>query len=175
MSDPTVAEAWVAAPLTRLKDDARLISGVLLYPSGRAVGQFGFSNAADVMSICALTSAINASARELGRQLDGKHVAAIPHTTAALSDRTTAFNEGYAIHLETLEAHIGRDPKIRERYQRQLVLFGDAPFQSAEFFRHSADLTSYSQNRARCSRGWVRSCPANSRPARCGSRPSAGT
>lgn len=110
-----------------------------------------------------------------GRQLDGKHVAAIPHTTAALSDRTTAFNEGYAIHLETLEAHIGRDPKIRERYQRQLVLFGDAPFQSAEFFRHSADLTSYSQNRARCSRGWVRSCPANSRPARCGSRPSAGT
>ncbi len=72
MTDPTVAEAWVAAPLGRLMEDARLISGVLLYPSGRAVGQFGFSNAADVMSICALTSAINASARELGRQLDGK-------------------------------------------------------------------------------------------------------
>jgi hypothetical protein len=62
----------VAEPLRRLKDDARLISGVLLYPTGRAVGQFGFSSAADVMSICALTSAINASARELGRQLDGK-------------------------------------------------------------------------------------------------------
>ena len=72
MTDPTVAEAWVAAPLRRLMDDARLISGVMLYPTGRAVGQFGFSNAADVMSICALTSAINASARELGRQLDGK-------------------------------------------------------------------------------------------------------
>lgn len=72
MSDPTVAEAWVADPLRKLMEDARLISGVLLYPSGRAVGQFGFSNAADVMSICALTSAINASARELGRQLDGK-------------------------------------------------------------------------------------------------------
>ena len=72
MSDPTVAEAWVAEPLRRLMEDAGLISGVLLYPSGRAVGQFGFSNAADVMSICALTSAINASARELGRQLDGK-------------------------------------------------------------------------------------------------------
>jgi hypothetical protein len=53
-------------------EDARLISGVLLYPTGKAVGQFGFSNAADVMSVCALTSAINASARELGRQLDGK-------------------------------------------------------------------------------------------------------
>ena len=72
MTDPTVAEAWVAAPLRRLMDDARLISGVMLYPTGRAVGQFGFTNAADVMSICALTSAINASARELGRQLDGK-------------------------------------------------------------------------------------------------------
>ncbi len=82
MSDPTVAEAWVAAPLTRLKDDARLISGVLLYPSGRAVGQFGFSNAADVMSICALTSAINASARELGRQLDGKPFYEMHHAGA---------------------------------------------------------------------------------------------
>ncbi|MEO8579614.1 MAG: hypothetical protein ABI469_05150 [Gemmatimonadales bacterium] len=82
MSDPTVAEAWVAAPLTRLKEDARLISGVLLYPSGRAVGQFGFSNAADVMSICALTSAINASARELGRQLDGKPFYEMHHAGA---------------------------------------------------------------------------------------------
>ena len=84
-----------------------------------------------------------------GRQLDGMQVAAIPHTTAALSDRTTAFSEGYAIHLETLEAHLGRDPKIRELYQRQQVLFGDAPFRFSEFFRHSADLTSYSQNLAR--------------------------
>jgi predicted regulator of Ras-like GTPase activity (Roadblock/LC7/MglB family) len=82
MSDPTVAEAWVAAPLRRLKEDARLISGVLLYPSGRAVGQFGFSNAADVMSICALTSAINASARELGRQLDGKPFYEMHHAGA---------------------------------------------------------------------------------------------
>jgi hypothetical protein len=82
MSDPTVAEAWVAAPLTRLKEDARLISGVLLYPSGRAVGQFGFTHAADVMSICALTSAINASARELGRQLDGNPFYEMHHAGA---------------------------------------------------------------------------------------------
>jgi len=82
MTNPTVAEAWVAAPLKRLMEDARLISGVLLYPSGRAVGQFGFSNAADVMSICALTSAINASARELGRQLDGKPFYEMHHAGA---------------------------------------------------------------------------------------------
>jgi predicted regulator of Ras-like GTPase activity (Roadblock/LC7/MglB family) len=82
VSDPTVAEPWVAAPLRKLMEDARLISGVLLYPSGRAVGQFGFTNAADVMSICALTSAINASARELGRQLDGKPFYEMHHAGA---------------------------------------------------------------------------------------------
>lgn len=72
----------MAAPLRRLMEDARLISGVLLYPTGRAVGQFGFTNAADVMSICALTSAINASARELGRQLDGKPFYEMHHAGA---------------------------------------------------------------------------------------------
>ncbi|HJP60459.1 MAG TPA: hypothetical protein VJ865_10680 [Gemmatimonadaceae bacterium] len=82
MTNPTVAEAWVEAPLRKLMEDARLISGVLLYPTGRAVGQFGFTNAADVMSICALTSAINASARELGRQLDGKPFYEMHHAGA---------------------------------------------------------------------------------------------
>ena len=82
MTQPTVAEPWVAAPLKRLMDDARLISGVLLHPSGKAVGQFGFTNAADVMSVCALTSAINASARELGRQLDGKPFYEMHHSGA---------------------------------------------------------------------------------------------
>ncbi|MDB4870073.1 MAG: hypothetical protein JWL97_1077 [Gemmatimonadales bacterium] len=82
MTQSTVAEPWVAGPLRRLMDDARLISGVLLYPTGKAVGQFGFSNAADVMSVCALTSAINASARELGRQLDGKPFVEMHHAGA---------------------------------------------------------------------------------------------
>jgi len=82
VTHPTVAEPWVAKPLTRLMEDARLISGVLLYPTGKAVGQFGFSNAADVMSVCALTSAINASARELGRQLDGKPFYEMHHAGA---------------------------------------------------------------------------------------------
>jgi predicted regulator of Ras-like GTPase activity (Roadblock/LC7/MglB family) len=82
VSQPTVAEQWVEVPLKRLMEDARLISGVLLYPSGKAVGQFGFSQAADVMSVCALTSAINASARELGRQLDGKPFYEMHHAGA---------------------------------------------------------------------------------------------
>jgi hypothetical protein len=84
-----------------------------------------------------------------GRGLEAREIASIPHSTAALTDRNTAFNEGYAIHLETVQAHVGRDRWNRQRYHREMVLFGDAPFQQAEYFHHSADLTSYSQNVAR--------------------------
>jgi hypothetical protein len=86
-----------------------------------------------------------------GRQLAAKEIASIPHSTAALTDRNTAFHEGYAIHLETVQAHVGRDAWNRQRYHREMVLFGDAPFQQAEYYHHSADLTSYSQNVARYS------------------------
>jgi hypothetical protein len=86
-----------------------------------------------------------------GRQVAGKQVAAIPHSTAALTGRNTAFDEGYAIHLETLQAHVGQGVRNRQRYHRGMVLFGEAPFQAAEYFHHSADLTSYSQNLARYS------------------------
>ena len=84
-----------------------------------------------------------------GRLLEGQAMAAIPHSTAAISDRTTAFTEGNAIHLETLAAHLNRAQNSRQRYHRELVLFGDGPYRATEYFRHVADLTSYSQNVAR--------------------------
>ena len=84
-----------------------------------------------------------------GRLLKGKERASIPHTTAALSDRATAFSEGYAIHLDTLAAHLNRDASTRQRFHRELVLFGDGPYQAAEYFHHSIDLASFSQNVAR--------------------------
>jgi hypothetical protein len=84
-----------------------------------------------------------------GRTLDGTDLAAIPHSTAALTDRTTAFNEGYAIHLETLAAHLNRDAFTRQRFHREQVLFGEGPLSSSEYFHQSADLASYSQNLAR--------------------------
>lgn len=84
-----------------------------------------------------------------GRQLEGTAMASIPHSTAALSDRNTAYSEGYAIHLETLEAHAGRDPAIRARYRQEPVVFGEAPYHDSEYFRNAADLTSYSQSLAR--------------------------
>ena len=84
-----------------------------------------------------------------GRQLDAKDIASIPHTTAALTDRTTAFSEGYAIHLETLAAHLNHDQYTRQRYHRGLMLFGEGSFGKTEYFHHSADLASFSQNVAR--------------------------
>ena len=84
-----------------------------------------------------------------GRQLDGKEVSAIPHTTAALSDRGTAFSEGYAIHLETLAAHLNHDPANLQHFHRARVRFGEGPFKEMEYFHHSSDLATFSQSVAR--------------------------
>lgn len=66
------AEPWVEPPLRQFIDDARVRIAVLLHPSGQVLAQSGFLKPADVMTACALAAAINASAGELGRQLDGK-------------------------------------------------------------------------------------------------------
>ena len=84
-----------------------------------------------------------------GRLLNGQDLSSIPHTTAALSSRATAFSEGYAIHLETLPAHLNHDAPARQRFHRELVLFGDGPYQAVEYFHQSIDLASFSQNVAR--------------------------
>jgi len=122
---PTVAEPWVEGPLKRLMEDARLISGVMLYPSGRAVGQFGFTNAADVMSICALTSAINASARELGRQLDGKPFLEMHHSGAErqvfMARCAAAGQEFLFVGVFDSESSLGVVEIYFEEFQKALV------------------------------------------------------
>ena len=84
-----------------------------------------------------------------GRRLDGREVASISHSTAALSDRTTAFSEGWAIHLETLAAHLAHGADLRWRYQHYAVGFGDAPYRQNEYYRGASDLTTFSQDMAR--------------------------
>jgi len=84
-----------------------------------------------------------------GRRLDGKEIASIPHSTAALSDRTTAFSEGWAIHLETLAAHLAHDPGLRWQYHHEAVGFGDTPYRQNEYYRDAADLTTFAQTLAR--------------------------
>jgi len=76
---PSVGEKWVDAPFRRFLDDARIKCGVVLLSTGRVIAQYGFAGPDDVMSVCALASAINASSRELGKQLDGKPFGELHH------------------------------------------------------------------------------------------------
>lgn len=83
-----------------------------------------------------------------GRPLPSADLSAIPHSTAALTDRGTAFNEGFAIHLETIAARFFDDPVVRQRYHHDRYLFGTGTIQS-EYHRQMSDLLTYSQTRSR--------------------------
>jgi hypothetical protein len=74
-----VSEKWVDEPFRKFIGDASIRCGVVLLSTGRVVAQFGFAGPDEVMSVCALASAINASSRELGRQLDGKPFSELHH------------------------------------------------------------------------------------------------
>ncbi|HVF38315.1 MAG TPA: hypothetical protein VM939_00330 [Gemmatimonadaceae bacterium] len=66
-----VSAPWLDAPLRRFIQDSRVRRAIVLQPDGKVLAQFGFSSASEVMTACALAAAINASGRELGRQLAG--------------------------------------------------------------------------------------------------------
>ncbi len=83
-----------------------------------------------------------------GKEIPKKEIVSIPHTTAALTDRGTAYDEGFAIHLETLAAHYLDDPFIQDRYNHARVAFG-VPSMLGEYHRIAGDLLSYSQTRTR--------------------------
>jgi hypothetical protein len=59
-----------------------------------------------------------------GDEIPKRRIASIPHTTAALTDRGTAFDEGYAIHLETLMAHLTTESWLHNRYRHGQFWFG---------------------------------------------------
>ena len=91
-------EGWVEAPLARYVEEARARLALLLHPSGQVVAQAGFTRAVDVMSACALASAVHATAGELGRQLDGPAFQGLYHAgaekqfhLAAIDVRPSAF------------------------------------------------------------------------------------
>ncbi|MFI5253273.1 MAG: hypothetical protein ACHQQQ_12680 [Bacteroidota bacterium] len=83
-----------------------------------------------------------------GKKIPKKEIAAIEHTTAALTDRGTAFDEGFAEHLETLAAHVLSDPVITSRYLHEQFRFG-VPDMQGEYNRAIGDLLSFSQTRTR--------------------------
>lgn len=67
----SLAVGWAETPLKRFVDDARLQLAVLMHTSGQVLAQVGFRRSLDVQTACALSSAINASAEQLGLMVDG--------------------------------------------------------------------------------------------------------
>lgn len=83
------------------------------------------------------------------RPFPGRDLSAIPHSTAALSDRGTALSEGFAIHLETLNAHHSHTPETLDFYQHRQFRFGSFKTGESEYFRGVVDLLTYAQTFAR--------------------------
>lgn len=67
-----VGAEWLDAPLRRFMQDSRVQRAIVLRPDGKVLAQFGFQSAAEVKTACSLAAAINASGRELGKQLSGR-------------------------------------------------------------------------------------------------------
>jgi hypothetical protein len=72
-------EPWIDEPLRQFVQDAGAVLALLLHPSGQVMAQYGFTRAMDIMSACALAAAIQVSAAELGRQLEGRPFSGLHH------------------------------------------------------------------------------------------------
>lgn len=78
MIKATVAP-WIEEPIRKFVEDSGALLALLLHPTGQVMAQHGFTRAMDVMSACALASAIHASSTELGRQLEGRPFSGLHH------------------------------------------------------------------------------------------------
>ena len=84
-----------------------------------------------------------------GREIPKRAIAAIPHSVAALTDRGTAFDEGFAISLEALAAHLSSATEVARQYRHEQFLVGPQAKMRSEYYRPSADLLAFAQTRAR--------------------------
>lgn len=71
---------WLDAPIADFVRQARVGLAVALEPSGRVLAQHGFTRSLDVMAVCSLVAAINASGSELGRQANGAPFGPLHHS-----------------------------------------------------------------------------------------------
>jgi hypothetical protein len=92
---------------------------------------------------------VDAIARR-GRRYDAPW-SALPHSTFAVTNPTTALGEGYAIHLETLWGHYGDTPARRAWYHRLDPNWNPERAFAGEPLAPIRDLLTFSQNWARYS------------------------
>jgi len=119
-----------ALPYLRLEEDPESLSGTLLHETGHAI------------------HALLVAGIDLADQHDGT-IAPIPHSTFAVTDRRTAFNEGLAIHLEAIRGHCGRDAETRAFYDHATLRHGPTGDRSNEYYFPIKDVMTYAQGFAR--------------------------
>lgn len=116
-------------PYLRLAADRETFRGTLLHETGHA-----------------LHALLAAGAAGTG---DAPGIAPIPHSTAAVTDRRTAFNEGFAIHLEAIHGHCAVDRASRDFYDHAALRHGPTGDRASEFYFPVKDLMTYAQTFAR--------------------------
>ncbi len=84
-----------------------------------------------------------------GREIPRRPIAPLPHALTTLTDRGTAFDEGFATHLETVLAHVSAAPEVRSFYRHERFLFGPAAGPGGAYFRRSAGPLSLAETQAR--------------------------
>lgn len=127
LRDGEVWQEWPHAPYLRLGEDGGRFATVLLHETGHA---------------CQILLAG-------GRPLPGQAISPIPHAVTALTDRTTAFSEGFAIAFEAVLAQRAVAPALRSLLHHDELLFGATSRMQGEYFRPSAQLAAYAQPQAR--------------------------
>jgi hypothetical protein len=118
-----------ALPYLRLEEDRDSLRGTLLHETGHAVHAL-------------LVTGVPLS------EHDGA-IAPIPHSTFAVTDRRTAFNEGLAIHLEAIHGHCGQEAETRAFYDHAAFRHGPTGDRSNEYFFPVKDVMTYAQTFAR--------------------------
>ncbi len=116
-------------PYVRIEDDPSTFASTLLHEGGHA-----------------MHALLAAGAPE---NADDFPIAPIPHSTAAVTDRRTAFNEGLAIHLEAINAHCATDPTTRAFYDHGEVRHGPTGDKQGEYYFPARDVMTYAQTFAR--------------------------
>lgn len=123
LRDGTIWRAWPRAPFLRLEEKEPSFGVVLLHETGHA---------------CLMLLAGD-------KEIPGRAMAPIPHAVTALTDRTTAFGEGFSTALEAVLAQRAVAPAFRSQYSHDNLQYGVISRMQGEYFRPSAELATYAQ------------------------------
>ncbi len=84
-----------------------------------------------------------------GQGIATEQIAPMYHTTSAITDRGTAFNEGFAEHLEAVMAHFSGDRQTKQYYGHRKLANPSGSMVRSGFLFPMDDMSNYAQSFAR--------------------------